>query len=419
MTKIKNNDNKQLQILFISAHIPKQDGAGSEKRAWAHLLALSKKGCVTLGILSARKVIKPEQLLHINELVKAVYILEANIFNLHISNLPGKSFFKELIFGSNQKYSLTKCASKKLDLLFQDNSFDILFCFRWQAGWVAKKYINALQNSVKILVDLDDIDSKAMARQLVIEKNLLGKELRLIHQLRIKRQQAIEQTLAQFSNVLIVCSDKDRKELSMQVGGCEVATIPNCIIIPETEKNDVTNKKNQLNILFVGTMSYAPNEDAILYFQNSIYPEIKQQLTPIKLVLKVVGFAPSKEVINLDDGDSLIVTGGVDSVTPYYLDADLVICPIRHGGGTRIKILEAMSFGCATVSTVIGAEGIDAEHNKNILLSDNTIQFQEHCIELLRNKELRFEIGKAGKELVTQKYSIDVIIEKIQQLINN
>lgn len=419
MTHIKQNNNSRLKILFISAHTPKPDGAGSEKRAWAHLLALSKSGAVNLCILTSKGVVNASENTHLNGLVSKVSVLTAKKFDLTVSNIPGKSLLKELIFGSSLKYSLSKGSVENLNALLQVNNFDVLFCFRWQAGWVAKKYCNTVRKSTKIFVDLDDIDSKAMERQLSVDQASLGKELRLIYQLRIRRQQSIEQKLAKFSHILIICSDSDNTNLSDRFSCCEVATIPNCIAIPDMKQTILANKKNQLTLLFVGTMSYLPNEDAILYFHKQIYPEIKRQLNPTKLVLNIVGFSPSKHIQSLSDGDGIVVTGGVDSVEPYYLDADLVICPIRHGGGTRIKILEAMSYGCATVSTVIGAEGIDVEHNKNILLSDNTIQFQEHCVELLRNKELRSELGKAGKKLVTQKYSINVIIKKIQQLIKS
>jgi glycosyltransferase involved in cell wall biosynthesis len=160
-------------------------------------------------------------------------------------------------------------------------------------------------------------------------------------------------------------------------------------------------------------MSYRPNEEGVLWFCKKVAPLIQEKVK-VNFHISIVGFSPTKEVRNLAVASNITITGGVDSVIPYYQKADLVIAPIRYGGGTRIKIIEAMSQRLAIVSTTIGAEGLIIKHGENILIADTPEQFAEACSLLIKDSVFRNKIAMGGLECFEKKYS-SLTVSKLWQ----
>lgn len=404
---------KRLEILFVSAHLPNMNGIGSEKRAWAHLLALACLGNVHLVVLSNGKNSHQNDLGAVSEFVDSAQVVEFIHHNLDLSMIPGMTYIKEYCFAKRKQIHLDSLSEIKLSEIFKKYNFDLIFCFRWQSAWLIRDYLALPAPYFKTVVDLDDIDSKAMERRLAIDGETLGKEIKEIHKLWIKRQRKIEKVLSTKVNLLIVCSENDSYELQNRFNKPSVFALPNCIDVPMQHKINSIDNRDVVTILFVGTMSYSPNEDAVAYFCEEILPSLIDEIKDIALVFKIVGFSPSQRVLDLHNGKTVIVTGGVESISEYYRDADIVVCPIRHGGGTRIKILEAMGYGLPIVSTVIGAEGIEVEHTKNIILCATTDEFKQSCLDLIANREYQRFLGSNGRDLVIEKYSSDIIKEKL------
>jgi glycosyltransferase involved in cell wall biosynthesis len=155
-------------------------------------------------------------------------------------------------------------------------------------------------------------------------------------------------------------------------------------------------------------MSYSPNEDAILYFCQEIYPRIRARYRRA-IGLTIVGRRPSANVLALAEDPSITVTGGVDFVEPYYDEADLVVAPIRFGGGTRIKILEALSFRRPVVATTLGAEGLDLKRGRDLEVADDPENFADICVTLLENQNTRFNLATSGRERVGAVYERNLI----------
>ncbi len=172
---------------------------------------------------------------------------------------------------------------------------------------------------------------------------------------------------------------------------------------PRTEK---------IILLFIGTMTYGPNEDAAIYFCKEILPALKEKF-PGMVELLIVGRGPSPAVSALGKDPAVKVTGGVDSVEPYYEKAHVVIAPIRFGGGTRIKILEALAFGRPVVSTTIGAEGLDLKPSRDILIADTPEDFALACIQLAFDDELRQRIAESGRKRFSELYEADRVQRKM------
>jgi glycosyltransferase involved in cell wall biosynthesis len=158
------------------------------------------------------------------------------------------------------------------------------------------------------------------------------------------------------------------------------------------------------SLVFTGSMDWLPNEDAIFYFVDSILPLIKLQCPDVSL--KVVGRSPSRKLQALAEAEkSVRLTGWVNDIRPFVARGAVCIVPLRIGGGTRLKIFEAMAMGKAVVSTSVGAEGLAVRSGENILLADTPNDFAESVISLLRDARRRQQLGTAARTLVQENYS--------------
>ena len=158
----------------------------------------------------------------------------------------------------------------------------------------------------------------------------------------------------------------------------------------ELEKMDKFGKNH--SILLVGNFAYEPNIDAALYFSNHIFPLILQHIPNAKLF--VVGNEPPPSILSLNLNKQTEVTGLVESLIPFYSVADVVVCPLRIGGGIKVKILEAISAGKAIVSTSVGAQGLDLSTYKAVTIANGVIPFANSVIRLLQYPEERVKLER-------------------------
>ena len=164
-------------------------------------------------------------------------------------------------------------------------------------------------------------------------------------------------------------------------------------------------------LLFTGTMGYAPNRDGILWFVSKIWPLILSEVPDARLL--VVGRRPDDSIRRLALSDERIkVTGEVPEMGPYFERATVVIVPLRSGGGTRLKILDAFAFGRPVVSTSIGAQGIDAHDGEQLLLGDEPGDFAKQVVRLLSDPYLRSSLSAKGRQLIDERYHWQTIAEQ-------
>jgi glycosyltransferase involved in cell wall biosynthesis len=157
-------------------------------------------------------------------------------------------------------------------------------------------------------------------------------------------------------------------------------------------------------LVFTGSMDWLPNEDAILYFVDAILPLIKQQCPDVSL--EVVGRSPSRKLQALAERErSIRLTGWVQDIRPFVARGSICIVPLRIGGGTRLKIFEAMAMGKAVVSTSVGAEGLPVRTGENLLLADAPNDFSDCVVSLLRDVNERKRLAASARALVLEKYS--------------
>lgn len=161
-------------------------------------------------------------------------------------------------------------------------------------------------------------------------------------------------------------------------------------------------------------MNYPPNVDAAIYFVRSILPLIREQIPEVGL--SIVGHVPTREVQDLAEAPRVRVTGFVDDVLPYYRDAAAVVVPLRAGGGTRLKVLEAMALGRPVVSTSIGSEGLAVTSGENLMLADDPASFAASVVTLLRDASMRQRLSENGRRLVEEFYDWRLLGAQLTQL---
>ncbi len=158
------------------------------------------------------------------------------------------------------------------------------------------------------------------------------------------------------------------------------------------------------SIVFLGSMDWMPNIDGALWFAAEVWPRIKAARPDATWT--ITGRRPTPAIRELAARDpSIRVTGSVDDIRPYLAEAEVMVVPLRIGGGTRIKIYEGMAAGLPVVSTQIGAEGLSIRHNENILLADTPEDFARQTVELLAKPARREAISETGRTLVREHFS--------------
>jgi glycosyltransferase involved in cell wall biosynthesis len=383
---------KNKKLIFITKVNPSLNGTGVQLRCARHIVSLSK----IFDIIVVKS--PPDNQEDVN--------LTSCYFKVEYFDFSSKQQSVFPLLSLNHAYAKPDDnLLKALHRIFKTHQPDFVFCFRLTTAQIifSNELTQLVPQSFWIL-DLDDIESRALGRYAKVRYKELGKITTLKVFINALKIRLLERSVFnQFGRVL-VCSDADQIHLTSKFKKAEFCVVPNVI-------NDVvellpTNEK--FTVLFVGTMSYMPNEQAVIYFCEAILPLVLNKLDPKQFKVNIVGFNPSDKVKSLAN-DMINVTGGVEAVTPYYQKANVVIAPILSGGGTRIKILEAMAFGRAVVSTAIGAEGLLFEPDKDILIADQDLHFANCIANLLTDDKLRIKIETNGKQAVKEKYTQEAL----------
>jgi glycosyltransferase involved in cell wall biosynthesis len=169
-------------------------------------------------------------------------------------------------------------------------------------------------------------------------------------------------------------------------------------------------------LAMIGKMSYPANVEAATWFANNVFPKVQETVNDVKLYL--VGKDPAIEVMRLSNhNQNIIVTGTVDDVSTYYNDATLIIIPLMHGGGVKVKLLEALGYGKLVVSTSKGVEGTYLKGQEHLLIADTAKDMTDICIDALNNSSKYEETRKRGYEYVKIHHSYEMVIDTFNNYI--
>ena len=245
-----------------------------------------------------------------------------------------------------------------------------------------------------IIVDIDDLEHVKLAR---LANSLRGTFDRMT-KLAWSRLALYSTTrVARIAARLIVTSELDRTKLQELCPTTPVVVVPNtAIAMTEAPVSNV----GVPTILFVGTLAYPPNAEGLSWLIEHVWPAVLEALPEARLL--VVGDA--KERLGEVTNEGVELLGFVEDLGPLYEGAQLTVCPILRGAGTRVKIVEAALSGRPTVSTAIGAEGLAFVEGSEILIADKPIAFAQACISLLRDTTYANQIGKAARKRALQTH---------------
>jgi glycosyltransferase involved in cell wall biosynthesis len=159
-------------------------------------------------------------------------------------------------------------------------------------------------------------------------------------------------------------------------------------------------------------MDFRPNVDAVLWFTRYVLPLIQAQVPDVHFV--VVGQRPHRRLDVLLDNPAVTLTGRVEDPRPYIAEATVYVVPLRMGGGTRFKVLEAMAMGVPLVSTRLGAEGFPVTHERELFLADEPSEFAAAVVGLLHAPEQRARLAREGRAFVQRQYDWRVIVPRVE-----
>jgi len=204
----------------------------------------------------------------------------------------------------------------------------------------------------------------------------------------------------------LLCSQDDADVLRARHGALDCAVIPSGFD-PDTFRPDPTHApRARAQLVFLGSMDYGPNVEAVLRFAREDLPRI-QAVRP-ETVLEIVGGDPLPEVRALAS-ERVLVTGRVPAVQPYLERASALVVPLRIGGGTRLKIVEALALGTPVVSTTVGAQGLGLAHEKHLLLADGPEEFAAATLRVLAEPEASARMGARGRAHVHEHFRWEVL----------
>ncbi|HYV84809.1 MAG TPA: glycosyltransferase [Patescibacteria group bacterium] len=203
------------------------------------------------------------------------------------------------------------------------------------------------------------------------------------------------------ATMTVAVSDGDAAQFSSLAPGARVTSIPTGV--DTAYFTPARPRSERPEIVFIGSMDWHPNEDAVLHFLGSILPVVRREIPGVTFT--VVGRNPGPRLRALAGEEGVGVTGTVPDVRPYLAPAALCVVPLRVGGGTRLKIFEALAMGKAVVSTSVGAEGLPLVDGVHYLRADAPANFARAVVLLLRDPERRAALGDAGRALVETRHA--------------
>ncbi len=264
-----------------------------------------------------------------------------------------------------------------------------------------------LPRTAHLVLDEHNIEYDILWRTTAAERPSIRKLYNWANYLKLRREERA--AWQQFDGITLT-SERDEQLLRRDAPGKPTAVTPNAVDTDFFQPSGAPVEAG--TILFFGAINYYPNTEGLLFFLDEVFPYVKQQHPGARLM--IVGQQPPPAIMSRASED-VIVTGLVDDVRPYLERAAVVIAPLRIGGGTRLKIVEAMAMGKPIVATHIGAEGLDVNHDENILLSDTAEDFAGQVVRVLDDAALAQRLGQAARHRADSLYTWRAAVDRLER----
>ena len=409
-------------ILCVMRIPPSLDGHGGSQRAWFLLDALRRIAPVHFVLvtrpadLDGRVSLEPLRDF-------AVSATRIEIPEWMPSPVMRSAFFWRFSprwvdlarFRSPEAPRLSKRALRRIAEQLPTRSVDAVFAGRLPSAVILDDMMTGgMVQAKRKVVDFDDIMSEFRTRQIAANRDNWKPQYRLVETIDAKVIRRSERSIATRWDAVSVCSDDDALKLGVAYPAASVVKVPNVVHRPRLPPPSV---QPVVRVLFVGNLTHAPNTLGLRVFIEEGWPRVVEALGE-RVSFTIVGMNPNPAMLRLAASIGAPVHANVPSLDPYYLDSDIVIAPILFGGGTRIKILEAMAFGRPVVSTSVGAEGLALEPGRHAMIADGMEHFADAIIALARDRGRRLAMAAEARALQERSFDVSAISTAVSQMMN-
>ena len=387
-----------MKILFLSPTVPFPLTDGGRIRVFNLLKQIAQKNKVTLLALETQST-------------DADGIAELQQLGIQVHLVPNAQTLPRVSFGTLLKaffrrqpitvarYDVPAYRQKFRELLANE-SFDLV---HYEMFHTAQFHT---ETDLPGVLSQQNVDSAIWRRLCNETANPLYKFTYWTQQLAFQRY---ERVLSPKFDAVTCTSDIDATVFQQHCTPDAIEIIPNGVDITHYLP-DFTSEA-PAHFIYIGSMDWYPNEDAVGFFADEVLPLIREKVSNV--TFSIVGGNPSARVRKLAEREGVVVTGRVPEIKPYFAEATVFVVPLRIGSGTRLKILEALAMGKAIVSTTVGAEGLDLRNGEEIFIADEPTAFADAVTRLLMDSDLRRRMGENGRARVEQDYDWQRIGEKL------
>jgi glycosyltransferase involved in cell wall biosynthesis len=286
----------------------------------------------------------------------------------------------------------------------QKDQYDILLCDTPQMA----RHTMGLRAKVNILFE-HNVEAQILERHAETCPNFLKRRYFRNDWLKMVE---FERDCGRYFDAVIAVSQQDRVNFQKSYDWNHVDVIDTAVDADFFQNQGTGEVEDR--VVFVGSMDWIPNQDGIKFFVNEVWPRVRSARP--NATFQIVGRNPPPGIVALQAVPGVEVTGAVPDVRPYLGAASVFVVPLLVGGGTRLKIYEAMAMGRAVVSTTIGAEGLPLTPGEHFYQEDEPERFASAVIQLLSNPQLRKDMGNAADRLVRERYTSDAIARQFEEI---
>ncbi len=286
---------------------------------------------------------------------------------------------------------------------------------QWDLVWCVRARVHMLSRPVVSgprIVDLDDLHDRLLLTEIRDRRDEFGlirtAPRNVFDWFDARRWRRLQHSIASEVDRVLICSTRDRDRL----GDANAAVVPNGYPNPAHDPGaHAVTSDSPPSLLFVGPLTYEPNLLAVHWMIEKVLPRLRQELPGIGFT--VVG---DDRGIRSMDGNGVVFAGHVDDVEPYYERATVAVVPLHSGGGTRLKVIEALARGVPLVSTTFGVEGIDVNPGRDVLIADDPATFATTCRTVATDAVLRQRLVEAGLERYRARLTAQATIAAVRLL---
>lgn len=399
-----------MRILFVCREQPWRNETGALKRNHRLITGLAREHPVTLVTFAKSGAPHTAAFTALREMCEDVIEVpeETCVFgrSAHLEEWSGGADRLRSLVGSRLPRSIARWESREmveaLRRLRVTAKPVVVFASRAASGEAALR-----AGFERVLVDLPDLDSEFAYRTLQRHTWYTSKPIDWAEWLKLRNY---ERRLPMRFWRVAVCKDEDRALFGRARANAFV--IPNGTdeFPPSPREREVAGE-----ILFVGHLTYTPNVDAVTFFHDEVFAQVRTRIPGARF--RIVGLNPVPEIQALHNGDDCFVHGSVPDLDPFYATATVVVVPMRLGSGTKLKVAEGLARGKALVSTRLGAEGFDVRPGVDLEIADTPAAFADQCVRLLGDPDARARLGLSGRRRVLERYTWGAVVQAAEAAI--